>query len=438
MSAKKKKKPAAKKPTPKKKPLAAAKRAVAKKQKKKKKSKPAVARPRTKRAPKPEAVRASRADGLAKRGSALMHAGAYNKALELFDEALALDPKHLFALYGAAYSLGALDHVEHDEARIDRILQLADALIARTPEESLWPYLQAHMFPRGTLRFARNARAWWWMKRSKSQADLERALAEVDHGLSLKAPTEGDQVLLGLWDTKVRVLLALERQDEAFAIVQRLPSNLATKDVMESAAYRAWEQAGGASALLVGAAEETGAQAVLRLRDAIAKYGHPTYAALVFSEPIDPLEIAMAERKLGVVLPPSYVAFVTKHGCFKLLWDKPSETSPTEIMKAFPSYRGCRQLLPPAEIASETASIRKAYKRADDPMTAGMLGDSLLFHENYYRDNFFTFRVSSATERGGEMTVHAFFHDDAYEWRVRPVSFDEHLREWANGVLGER
>ncbi len=380
------------------------------------------------------------ADELSKRGAALMQAGAFTKAIELFDEALGNDSNHLFALYGAAYCLGALNEGGHSDERVDRILELADRLIARTPEGSLWPYLQAHVFPRSTLRFARNARAWWWMTRAKTDADLERALAEIDHALKLKSPTESDQALLGLWDTKVRILLALRRDEEAFVIVQRFPSNPSTKDVRETPTYRDWEAGtalvGGAGDLFSGSAGETGVEAVLRLKDAIAKHGHQTYAALIFSEPIDPVEIAMAERKLGATLPPSYVSFVTKYGCFKLVWDKPNETTPDEIGKAFPTYRGCRQLLPPAEVASETLSVRE-HPMADDPATTGMLRDSLLFQENYYRDNFFTFRASSAST-DGEMSVHAYFHDDAYEWRVRWVSFEDHLREWVKSVLDER
>ncbi len=375
------------------------------------------------------------ADEIAKRGSALMQVSAFNKALALFDEALSLDPSHLYALYGAAYSLSALEDTDTVEARVDRILELAERLIARTPEDTLWPYLHAHMFPRATLRFAHDVRARWWMKRSTSESDLRRALAEVDLGLRLRAPTESEQVLLGLWDTKVHVLLALGMSEEAFSIVHRFPSFASMKDVSATDAYRAWEQTELARAPSL---DDSGAEAVMRLRDAIARHGHPTYAALVFSEPLDPIEIAMAERKLGVALPPSYVAFVTRYGCFKLVWDAPSETDPSAIAKAFPTYRGCRQLLPPAEIASETLSIREAWAKVDDPQTAGMLGDSLLFQENFYRDNFFTFRASSAKDRGGEMTVHAFFHDDLYEWRVRTVSFDEHLREWAEAVRKER
>jgi hypothetical protein len=179
---------------------------------------------------------------------------------------------------------------------------------------------------------------------------------------------------------------------------------------------------------------ESGIEAIKRLQKTIAKKGHDTYGALVFSEPIDPVEIAMAERKLGVRLPPSYAKFVTKHGCFKLLLDKPEEET------EYPKLRGCRALLPPADIASETLAARKGYAKTK---TGQMLAESLLFQENYYRDNFYTFRISEplgkrAVAKSREMSVHVFFHDDAYEWRVRYVSFEDHLREWVSAVLDDR
>jgi hypothetical protein len=179
---------------------------------------------------------------------------------------------------------------------------------------------------------------------------------------------------------------------------------------------------------------ETGIDAVKRLQKVIDQKGHDTYGALVFSEPIDPVEVAMAERKLGVRLPPSYVKLVTKHGCFKLVWEKPEDGT------EYPKLRGCRALLPPADIASETIGARKAYAKT---RTGEMLAESLLFQENYYRDNFYTFRVSEplggrAAAKSREMSVHVFFHDDVYEWRVRYVSFEDHLREWVSAVLDDR
>lgn len=59
-------------------------------------------------------------------------------------------------------------------------------------------------------------------------------------------------------------------------------------------------------------------QALVRLQQEIASGGHPDFAALVFSEPIDAAEIAAAEQRLGVAPPPSYVELVTQHGLFKL------------------------------------------------------------------------------------------------------------------------
>jgi hypothetical protein len=86
-----------------------------------------------------------------------------------FDRALTVDPRHLYALYGALRCVGSLAAKMTGAARepkVDRALELSRALIARTPENSLFPYLEEHKFPRETLRAAYNALAWYGMERA--------------------------------------------------------------------------------------------------------------------------------------------------------------------------------------------------------------------------------------------------------------------------------
>jgi hypothetical protein len=171
------------------------------------------------------------------------------------------------------------------------------------------------------------------------------------------------------------------------------------------------------------------------LAEIIEKYGDETYAALVFSRPVEDAEIAAAEKKLGVALPPSYVRFVKTHGLFKLLFEPPPAARVSA--RQFEDVGGARALLSPADIASETLATRGAHAETDDAETATMLGDSLLFQENHYRDNFYAFRISDAGSHGGEMSVHAFGMTTMHQWSDRWIGFEDHASRGA-GVIDDR
>jgi tetratricopeptide (TPR) repeat protein len=374
----------------------------------------------------------SGAERLARAGQKAMQNGDYEDAVASFEQVLADEPNHLTATYGLAYSLGQLVDVYKGTKRtktIDRVLDAAQRLIELTPEDSLWPYLEEHKFPRETLRLAYNALAWWGLERACEEADLLRALDHIEHCLSLVSPID-DPELLGYQDTKVRILLRLGRTDVAYEIVLRNRDFHAFADIVESAGYKKWLRAGGAAELLDAQPGETLLQALVRLQQAIAKYGHPTYGALVFSKPIAADELAKAEKRLGTKLPPSYVELVTQHGLFKLLWDVPEHADEAFSHAKFNKLHGCRALLSPLDIARETLSIRKAYASTDDDQTSAQLAESLLFQENYYRDNFYVFRTT-------DHSVHAFYHDDAFLWSKKQLDFDAHIRRWVQDVLDD-
>jgi len=351
----------------------------------------------------------------------------YADALPDFERALKLEQGCVSALYGAAYCCCMLSQKEKGHRRdelIDRQLELAGRLIARIPEESLLPYLKEHMFARESLRFAYNSFAWHGMKRAKNEADLRQALAYIDRGLSLVSPLDDPGTLLGYAETKVRILLALGRQDEAFALVSRNPKFQDYADIVKQKEYKTWRSQRSKMK------PSTPVEAVRHLAESIAQYGHPNYSALVFSPPIPSEEVKKAEARLGTKLPPSYVAFVTTHGCFKLLKEAPK--MPADYSKLI----GSRGLLSPKEIADETLNTRKAYTEAEEE-AAPLLDDSLLFHENYYRDNFYAFRISDGKRHGGEMGVQCFYHDDEYVFERGFWPFEQHIIEWAGEVLEE-
>jgi hypothetical protein len=88
--------------------------------------------------------------------------------------------------------------------------------------------------------------------------------------------------------------------------------------------------------------------------------------------------------------------------------------------------------LRPRDIAEVTPRIR-GYDR--DPATTAMLADSICFQENFYRDNFYTFRASDGLGHAGEMSVHTWYHDDGYRWRLKYVDFAQHIRDWVHLVI---
>jgi tetratricopeptide (TPR) repeat protein len=200
--------------------------------------------------PKKETVN-PKVELVARRGSELAAKGDYFGALAHFEKVLSVDPRHLYALYGAAHCRGSLmEHLRsHDrDAAIDGILSLCHRMILRTPELSLSPTAKEDLFPRETLRFAYNALASWQMERAKSKRDLETALGHIDHCLSLTSPLDDKNAMLRYLDTKVRILLRIGRKEEAFEIVAHAPKYPDFSDIVRGTEYEAWTRRGAIKA----------------------------------------------------------------------------------------------------------------------------------------------------------------------------------------------
>lgn len=372
-----------------------------------------------------------RVGALCASGAEAMVARRYKEALADFQKALAIAPDTLYAHYGAGYCLACLANAApapEASALRREVLAHGERIVALAPE----PILSHDAFAlmcREMLRFTYNSRAWYRMLGAGSREELERALADADHGLGIRSPNEDGGVLNALRDTRVRILLKLERVDEAFDIVRAFPQHPDFKDLVADPRFKAGD---GGDVLLRGRPEETAGEALVRLRDAIAKYGHYAYQALVFSAPATPKEVADAERTLDCALPPSYVRFVTRHGACKLIQ---TTRPPVQAGTPYPKLHGCREVLGPRGLVNATLEIQD---RDENRSTRKKLEDSLAFQQNAYDDNFFTFRVSSAKKHGGEMGVHAYFHDDVYAFDRKHVGFDEHIREWVKEILDAR
>lgn len=147
------------------------------------------------------------ADADATLGAELLSAGKVAEALASFDDALALDPKHMGALHGAGAALERQNAAAPSEASVRRVLSLADRILERTPPYALSAKVAEHRISREAIAFAYGVKARYGVERAKGPKDVERALAHVDKALSF-AP-ESD--LAAYEAIRARALAALGR-----------------------------------------------------------------------------------------------------------------------------------------------------------------------------------------------------------------------------------
>ena len=190
-------------------------------------------------------------NGLVKKGARKLSSDR-EKALALFEAALALSKPtasfseydHLYALYGAVDALGhivlELDGDERAEA-VGRLRTYAEqALSMCPPPGNIWHFTDEGAFQEEVTRRAGNALAWHMMEAAKSDGDLDRALSVVNRALAFADEPQYDFIR----DTKVRVLLKMGREHDAFVIVDtvltRDPSFDDFGDIAEGDAFVAW------------------------------------------------------------------------------------------------------------------------------------------------------------------------------------------------------
>ena len=147
------------------------------------------------------------ADEDAKVGSALLAKGRVEEALASFDDALALDPKHMGALHGAGAALELQNAAAPNEGAVRRVLSLADRILERTPPYALSTKVDEHRMPREAIAFAYGVKAKYAVERAKGPKDYERALAQIDKALAFAADSDRP----GFEATKARALEALGR-----------------------------------------------------------------------------------------------------------------------------------------------------------------------------------------------------------------------------------
>lgn len=84
----------------------------------------------------------------------------------------------------------------------------------------IWSFTELGAFQKENYRFAGNGLAWEQLELSESEQDLETALNNVEYAIRYIEDTSHYYI----WDTKVRILMELKRNQEAFEIVNHVLS----------------------------------------------------------------------------------------------------------------------------------------------------------------------------------------------------------------------
>lgn len=103
-----------------------------------------------------------------------------------------------------------------------------------------WVFTEEGAFRMEVYREAGNGLAWYLMEDAKSAVDLNKALAVIDNTLPHIQGEEHHYI----YDTKVRILLKLKKDTEAFEIVKAIldddPDFGDFQDFYDNNAYQAW------------------------------------------------------------------------------------------------------------------------------------------------------------------------------------------------------
>jgi Leucine-rich repeat (LRR) protein len=167
----------------------------------------------------------------------------WGKALETYDEVIALfrdgtiDDAYmqLYAHYGKMWIHGKTKQDGPGVAEAERCLELVP------PVWSIFHFTDEGQFQREVVRYATNFIAWTLQSSPKAApGDLARALELIERGAACVDGPEHFYVL----DTQARVLLRLERLEDAWRIVQRVlhqdPKFAPMQDLKKDKRYKAW------------------------------------------------------------------------------------------------------------------------------------------------------------------------------------------------------
>ncbi|HLO52909.1 MAG TPA: SMI1/KNR4 family protein [Saprospiraceae bacterium] len=249
----------------------------------------------------------------------------YQKSYNLALKVLEIDSKNLSALHCKLFSAFEIK-------QSDACIEAADAIIAVIDRSTLFPYLEEDSRKRQLLRFAYNLKAWISYEKSENKAVLEKALENINTALSITSPIDKDEYMNAYMDTKVRILLKLNRNNEAYSTARIAlksdPLFRDLRDIKESEGYKNYLtqlNISGWGKYQKGIETETAIEAFRRYENFIKLYAKDEGEEVEFYHQIEwkkekfkKKEIEEVEKKLNIKFPKEYIDFVTKYGNFSI------------------------------------------------------------------------------------------------------------------------
>ncbi len=245
----------------------------------------------------------------------------YEKAYQSASNILKDDAKNLSAL-------NCLMNSAYELKKPKEAVEASTKIISSIDQSTLFPYLEEHSFYRQLLREAYNLRAWICYETGK---DLSKALEDVNRALSITSPIDKDPNLNAYVDTKVRILLKLNRTKEAYATAEKAlrqdPDIRDLQDIKSSEAYKKYVSEvhqSGWGKYTKGSATETAIEALNRYESFIKLYEKDTEQPLPYHQlkwyknKFSQKELQEVEKRLNITLPQDYVKFVTTYGNFSI------------------------------------------------------------------------------------------------------------------------
>jgi tetratricopeptide (TPR) repeat protein len=359
----------------------------------------------------------------------------YEKANQLAKKILQDDAKNLSAL-------NCFMNTSYELKKPKEAIEASTKIISSIDQSSLFPYLEEHSYYRQLLREAYNLRAWIAYEANN---DLNKALEDVNKALSISSPIDKDPNMNAYVDTKVRILLKLNRTKEAYATAEKAlrkdPDIRDLQDIKTSEAYKNYiteVHQSGWGKYTKGSHTEIAIEALNRYENFIKGYEKDTEQKLPYHQlkwyknKFSPKELQEVEKRLGITLPPDYVKFVTTYGNFSILEG--------------------HNLVEPKEIARLSDALRKEWEinldKECSPKQRENLDNLICFgygDEDLQEVWYYVFSYKTRNQQTGYTEVLPYNQDDWWDLTKTPDhiysekrgGFDAYISELIDSLIQE-